>query len=103
MELSCGKADTYGGVLKVVQAAVCQDEPPPLPGLHSPAFSRDNSSLDEQSQHFLFQQTLPVQLTHFQEPALSVRVKERQREVVPVVLWDFERLAADARVQLLDI
>lgn len=40
-------------------------------------------------------------LTHLKKPPLSVGVKEGQREVVPIVLWEFERLAADARVQFL--
>lgn len=42
-------------------------------------------------------------LTHFEKPAFPVRVKEGQREVVPVVLRDFEGLAADARVQFLEL
>ena len=29
------ETDTHCGVFKVVQAAVCQDEPPPLPGFNS--------------------------------------------------------------------
>lgn len=29
-----GPADTHCGVLKVVKAVVCQNEPAPLPGLH---------------------------------------------------------------------
>lgn len=41
-------------------------------------------------------------LTHFKEPAFSVWIKKRQRQVVPIILWDFERLAADARVQFLE-
>lgn len=42
-------------------------------------------------------------LTHFEKPALPVRVKEGQCEVVPVVLRDFEGLAADASVQFLEL
>lgn len=41
-------------------------------------------------------------LTHFKEPALSIWIKECQREVVPIIHWDFERFAADARVQALE-
>lgn len=41
-------------------------------------------------------------LTHFEEPTLTVRIKKCQREVIPIILWDFERLTADARIQFLE-
>lgn len=44
---------------------------------------------------------LSQSVTEFQEPALSVRVEEGVRQVVPVVLRDFERLVANALVQFL--
>lgn len=40
-------------------------------------------------------------LTQLQQPALPVRVEERVREVVAVVLGDLERLVLDALVQVL--
>lgn len=40
-------------------------------------------------------------LTQLQEPALAVRVEERVRQVVAVVLGDLERLVLDALVQVL--
>lgn len=43
----------------------------------------------------------PGELTQFEQPALPVRVEERVREVVAVVLWDLERLVLDALVQVL--
>ena len=42
-----------------------------------------------------------IGLTQFEQPALSVRVKESVCEVVAVVLWDFERLVLYAIVQIL--
>lgn len=43
----------------------------------------------------------PGSLTQFQQPALPVRVEERVREVVAVVLGDLKRLVLDAIVQIL--
>lgn len=51
----------------------------------------------------LFVLVLVCFLTHFEKPSFPVRVKEGQCEVVPVVLGDFEGLAADASVQFLDL
>lgn len=39
--------------------------------------------------------------TELQQPAFSVRIEERVRQVVAVVLGDFERLVFDAVVQVL--
>lgn len=41
-------------------------------------------------------------LTHFQEPSFPVGVEERQRQVVPVVLRELQRLVADAGVEFLE-
>lgn len=41
------QTDTHRGVFKVVQTAVCQDEPPPLPGFNSPAFNKQKQTLEE--------------------------------------------------------
>lgn len=61
-------------VFKVVEAVVCQNEPPPLPRF-DPA-------------------------TELQEPAFSVGVEECVRQIVPIILWDFERLVFDAVVKV---
>lgn len=42
-------------------------------------------------------------LTHLQEPSFPVRVEERQREVVPVVLGELQRLVTDADVEFLGV
>lgn len=39
--------------------------------------------------------------TKFEEPAFSVRVKEGVSQIIPIILWDFERLVANALVQFL--
>lgn len=39
--------------------------------------------------------------TELEQPAFSVRVEERVRQIVAVVLGDFERLVLDAVVQVL--
>ena len=40
-------------------------------------------------------------LTEFKEPAFSVRVEEGVSQIIPIILWDFERLVANALVQFL--
>lgn len=62
-------------VLKVVEAVVVEDEPPPLPGLVAAA------------------------LLH--EPPLTVGVEEGVHEIVPIILWDLEGLSLDAFVEAL--
>lgn len=39
--------------------------------------------------------------TEFQQPAFPVGVEEGVRQIIAIVLWDFERLAVDARVEVL--
>lgn len=39
--------------------------------------------------------------TELQEPAFPVGVEEGVRQIVPVVLWDFEGLVFDAVVKIL--
>ena len=58
--------------LKVVQAVVVKDEPPPLPALVPPTL-------------------LP-------QPALLVRVEESMHEVISVILRDLKRLCLDAEI-----
>lgn len=41
-------------------------------------------------------------LTKFKKPALSVRVEEGVRQVIPVVLWDLEGLIFNAVVEILE-
>lgn len=47
---------THSGVLKVVQAAVRQDEPAPLPGFHSAALEKRKPTFraTKRGNHFLF-------------------------------------------------
>ncbi len=39
--------------------------------------------------------------TQFEQPALAVRVEEGVRQIVPIILWDFEGFGAYAVVQIL--
>lgn len=39
--------------------------------------------------------------TKFEEPSFSVRVEEGVSQIIPVVLWDLERLVANALEQFL--
>lgn len=39
--------------------------------------------------------------TEFEEPAFSVGVEEGVSQIIPIILWDFERLVANALVQFL--
>lgn len=39
--------------------------------------------------------------TELQEPAFSVGVEECVRQIIPIILWDFEGLVFDAVVKVL--
>lgn len=39
--------------------------------------------------------------TELQEPAFSVGVEERVRQIVPIILWDFKWLIFDAVIKIL--
>lgn len=39
--------------------------------------------------------------TKLQQPAFSVRIEECVRQIVPIILWDFEGLVFDAVVKVL--
>lgn len=65
-----------GGVLKVIQAVVIEDEPAPLPALVTSAL--------------------------FPQPAFLVRVEESMHQVVTIVLGDLKRLRLDALIQSLE-
>ncbi len=49
----------------------------------------------------LKQTTLERCVTKFEEPAFSVRVEEGVSQIIPIILWDFERLIANAVVEFL--
>jgi hypothetical protein len=59
-------------VLKVVEAVVVQDKPPPLPALYA--------------------------TTLLPQPALFVRVEKGMHQVIAVIFRDFERLCLDALI-----
>lgn len=59
---------------KIIQAVIGQDKPASLPRLHTAA--------------------------QFEQPALAVRVEEGVRQIVPIILWDFEGFGAYAVVQI---
>lgn len=47
-------------------------------------------------------QTVSIDVhTKFQEPSLSVWIKESVCEVVPIILWDLKWLILDAFIQVL--
>lgn len=39
--------------------------------------------------------------TKLQEPAFSIRIEECVRQIIPIILWDFEGLVFDAVVKVL--
>lgn len=49
----------------------------------------------------VWDKSIPGARTQLQQPAFSVRVEERVRQIVAIILWDFERLVFDAVVQVL--
>lgn len=102
---------TYCCVLKVVQAAVCQNKPSSLPGFNPTTFNKQSINLQEKVGDTICCYQLSDfsvwfkqhHLTHFKEPALSVWIKKCQREVVSIIHGDFEWLAADACIQFLEV
>lgn len=78
---------THGGVFKVVETAVRQNEPPPLPGFNSTSFN-GTTTFNRSDLHTTSSIDPEWTLTHFQEPSFPVGVEERQCEIVPVVLWE---------------
>jgi len=50
---------------------------------------------------FYFLRDVERHFTKFEQPAFSVRVEKGVSQIVPIILWDFERLVAYALIQFL--